>query len=107
MSDSKGAADAGGPVAVRILDREFLVACTPEEREGLLAAARYLDDKMRAMREAARSAGLDRIAILAALTISHELLAERARGAGDAARLAEKLQVLNAKLERAVGGSIQ
>jgi cell division protein ZapA len=106
MSD-EGAAGAGEPVAVRILDREFLVACTPQERQGLQAAARYLDEKMREVRGAARSAGLDRIAILAALTISHELLDERARAGSDSARLAEKLQAINAKLERAVGGSIQ
>ena len=92
---------SGEPVAVNILDREFLIACTPEERPGLLAAARYLDGKMRDMRNNARTAGLDRIAILAALNISHELLAERERGSAEAARLAEKLQLLNAKLERA------
>ncbi len=92
---------SGEPVAVNILDREFLIACTAEERPGLLAAARYLDGKMRDMRNGARAAGLDRIAILAALNISHELLAERERGSTEAARLAEKLQLLNAKLERA------
>ena len=92
---------SGEPVAVNILDREFLIACTAEERPGLLAAARYLDGKMRDMRNNARAAGLDRIAILAALNISHELLAERERGSVEAARLAEKLQLLNAKLERA------
>jgi cell division protein ZapA len=92
---------SGEPVAVNILDREFLIACTADERPGLLAAARYLDGKMRDMRNNARAAGLDRIAILAALNISHELLAERERGSLEAARLAEKLQLLNTKLERA------
>lgn len=100
MSDSE-------PVAVNILDREFLVACTPQERDGLLAAARYLDGKMREMRNSARSAALDRIAILAALNISHELLGERQRESNDSAQLAEKLQAINAKLERALPGSLQ
>lgn len=95
------------PVAVNILDREFLVACAPHERDGLLAAARYLDDKMREMRNSARTAALDRIAILAALNISHELLGERQRESADSAQLAEKLQALNAKLERAFPGSLQ
>jgi cell division protein ZapA len=94
MSDS-------APVAVNILDREFLIACTAEERPGLLAAARYLDGKMREMRTGARGAGLDRIAILAALNISHELLNEKQRETADSAQLAEKLQVLHTKLERA------
>jgi cell division protein ZapA len=89
------------PIAVNILDREFLIACMPEERASLLVAARYLDDKMREMRANARSASFDRIAVLAALNISHELLAERERGSTEAVHLAEKLRMLNAKLERA------
>jgi cell division protein ZapA len=95
------------PVSVSILDRDFLIACTAEERPALLEAARYLDAKMREMRSAARSAGLDRIAILAALNISHELLNERQRESTDSACLAEKLQALNTKLERAFAGSLQ
>lgn len=95
------------PVSVSILDRDFLIACTPEERDGLLAAARYLDGKMREMRNSARTATLDRIAILAALNISHELLGARQRESAESAQLAEKLQALHAKLERALPGSIQ
>jgi cell division protein ZapA len=88
------------PVAINILDREVLIACTAEERPSLLEAARYLDAKMRDMRANSRSATLDRIAILAALNISHELLNERRRESTDSTQLAEKLQALNAKLER-------
>ncbi len=98
---------ASEPVSVSILDREFLVACRPEERAGLLEAARYLDTKMREMRNNARTAPLDRIAILAALNISHELLDERQRGSAESQRLAENLQALNAKLERAFATSLQ
>lgn len=98
---------AAEPVSIRILDRDFLIACTAEERPGLLDAARYLDGKMREMRDKARSASVDRIAVLAALNISHELLAERRREASDAAQLAEKLQALNAKLEHASAASLQ
>ena len=89
------------PVAINILDREVLIACTAEERPNLLEAARYLDGKMRDMRMNSRNATLDRIAILAALNISHELLNERRRESTDSTQLAEKLQALNAKLERA------
>ena len=82
------------PVSISILDREFLIACTAEERPGLIAAARYLDGKMREMRGKARIASLDRIAVLAALNIAHELLAERQRGSSEASQWAEKLQAL-------------
>lgn len=92
---------AGEPVAVNILDREFLIACTAEERPGLLDAARHLDAKMRELRGNARAGGMDRIAILAALQISHEMLNARQRETAESAQLAEKLQALNAKLERA------
>ena len=50
------------PVSVSILDREYQVACPPDERPGLIAAAAYLDGKMREVRNAARSATADRIA---------------------------------------------
>ncbi|MFO1507029.1 MAG: cell division protein ZapA [Lysobacterales bacterium] len=95
---------AGEPVAVRILDREYLVACTPEERAGLVAAASFLDAKMRELRAGARSATVDRIAVLAALTISHELLELRQRDSTDSEWLARHLQALDTKLERGVPG---
>lgn len=99
--------NAGEPVSVSILDREYLIACTPEERAGLISAASHLDAKMREIRAGARSASLDRIAVLAALTIADELLRARQREAGENEKLAHHLQALNAKLERAFAGSIQ
>lgn len=98
---------AGEPVSVHILDREYLIACTPEERPGLIAAASYLDAKMREIRSAARAATLDRIAVLAALNCAHELLGMKERASSEAASLAHHLQALNAKLERAFAGSLQ
>ncbi len=95
------------PVKVVILDREFHVGCTPEERPGLLAAARHLDERMREMRANARTAGIDHIAILAALNFCHELLELRRQGSGVEQSLAEKLQALNLKLERAFAPSLQ
>jgi cell division protein ZapA len=95
------------PVSVSILDREYLIACTPDERPGLIAAAGYLDGKMREIRATVRSAALDRIAVLAALTIAHELLQAKQRESSAAAELAHHLQAINAKLERALPGSIQ
>lgn len=62
---------------VTILDREFRVACPDDERDGLLEAVAYLDKKMREIRDAGKVAVVERIAIMAALNISHELLATR------------------------------
>ena len=70
------------PVAVRILDREYLVGCTPEERDGLVSAATLLDSRMRELRSSNRMAGIDRIAVLAALNLAHELMQTRG-GSGE------------------------
>lgn len=61
------------PVSIRLLDREYTVGCTPEERDSLAAAARLLDGKMREVRGSNRMAALDRVAVLAALNLAHEL----------------------------------
>jgi cell division protein ZapA len=60
-------------LVVHLLDKEFRVACPPEEKENLIRAARFLDDKMREIR-AANVLGLERIAVMAALNLAHELL---------------------------------
>lgn len=70
-----------GPVTVRILDREFLIACAPEERPALQSSARYLDERMREVRDAGRIVGLDRISVMAGLNIANELLQQQARNA--------------------------
>ena len=94
--------DAAAPVTVNILDREFLIGCTPDERAGLLAAASYLDGKMRELRGASRMQSVDRIAILAALNMAHELLQTKQRSEADAATMAQHLQALRTKLDAAL-----
>ena len=87
------------PVGVRLLDREYLVACAPEEREALQASAQLLDARMREIRNGNRMAGVDRIAVLAALNLAHELL-QLKNGAGDRDReLARTLGDLNRRLD--------
>lgn len=61
-------------VDVEIMGREFTVSCTDDERQGLLDAVGYLDSKMREIRDGGKVVGLERIAIMAALNLSHELL---------------------------------
>lgn len=59
---------------VTIMGREFRVACPEEERESLLKAVTYLDAKMREIRDSGKIIGLERIAIMAALNIAHDLI---------------------------------
>jgi len=65
------------PVSVRILDKEFLVSCAPDEQEGLHESARMLDQRMREIRKTGRVIGTDRIAVMAALNIAYELIGIR------------------------------
>lgn len=67
-------------VDVNIMGREFKVACSEEEREGLITAVNYLDKKMREIRDTGKVIGVERIAIMAALNLSHELLTARNGG---------------------------
>ena len=73
MSEVKG-------LDVSIMGREFRVACPEGEQEELLAAVAYLDRKMREIRDSGKVIGVERIAIMAALNIAHELLTMRAGG---------------------------
>ena len=61
-------------VTVQILDKEYSIICPPEERSNLISAARYLDGKMREIRSSGKVIGADRIAVMAALNITHDLL---------------------------------
>lgn len=59
---------------VQILDKEYCIACPSEERSNLERAARYLDGKMREIRSSGKVIGADRVAVMAALNITHDLL---------------------------------
>jgi cell division protein ZapA len=95
------------PVAVSILDREYLIACKPEERKSLVAAAAYLDGKLRELRDSHRGGGLERIAILAGLNIAHELLDQQRQQASSSENLAQHLQAIKTKLEAGLPASLQ
>jgi len=94
-------------VSVTILEREFLIGCTPEEKPGLIAAASYLDAKMREIRNATRAQGVDRIAVLAALNITHEFLLLKQRSDNDSGTLAQQLQLLRTKLDGALATHVK
>jgi cell division protein ZapA len=63
-------------MTVHILDKEYLVACPEDEKHDLMRSADYLDRKMREIRDAGKIIGSDRIAVMAALNIAHELLTQ-------------------------------
>lgn len=89
-------------VSVRILEKEYQVACLPEERSELLDSAEHLNGKMREIRDAGNIVGLDRIAVMAALNLAHELL--KVRGRGDAADtdVSQRIRQLRERVEGAL-----
>jgi cell division protein ZapA len=88
-------------VEVKILDKEYLVACPAEEQEALIRAARHLDSKMREIRNSGKVFGTERIAVMAALNMTHELL-ERDTMSDATSTL---LKAMDSKLENALGES--
>lgn len=94
-------------VSVKLLDREFLVGCRPDEREGLLASVEHLNRKMREIRHVSRSPGYDRIAVLAALDITHELLMLQRSQQALSSNAGEQIALLRRKLEDALDAPVE
>lgn len=88
-------------VFVKILDKEYQVACPREERQALQQSAQLLDERMKAIKNTGAVIGLERIAVMAALNLSHELLQAKIPGSASTNNQ-EDLQRLNTKLERAL-----
>jgi len=90
-------------VTVAILDKEYQVACPPEQELALTAAAKYLDQQMRDIRATGKVIGLERVAIMAALNLSYDLL--KLRG-GDAPQQLDghedRLKGLTSQLDEAL-----
>jgi cell division protein ZapA len=86
-------------VSVRILEKEYQVACLPEERSELLDSAEFLNAKMREIRDGGNIVGLDRIAVMAALNLSHELLKLRNRGDATQSDVGRKVRQMRERVE--------
>jgi cell division protein ZapA len=88
-------------VSVRILEKEYQVACLPEERSELLDSAEFLNGKMRDIRDAGNIVGLDRIAVMAALNLAHELL-KRNRSDAIESEVSERVRLMRERVESAL-----
>lgn len=89
---------------VNIMGREFRVSCTEEERRDLLKAVDYLNAKMREIRDTGRIIGVERIAIMAALNITHEYLSTRTDGGFDVGEFKRRMLSMQATIDRAING---
>ncbi len=90
-------------VFVKILDKDYQVACPREERAALQESAELLDERMRAIKRSGSIIGLERIAVMAALNLSHELLQAKRPPAQPQLDLDQnELQRLNDKIDRSL-----
>jgi cell division protein ZapA len=89
-------------VSVRILEKEYQVACPFDERSALLDAAEMLNGKMREIRDGGNVVGLDRIAVMAALNLANELLQSRNRDSSSDSGLTGKIRQLRERVESAL-----
>ncbi len=88
---------------VTIMGRTYKVACSEEERNALLSAVAYLDRKMSEIKSAGRVASAERIAVMAALNITHELLSSRNNASGfDIEGLRRRMAAMEATLDQAL-----
>lgn len=89
-------------IEVTIMDRQYRVACPDDERENLMASVAYLDQKMREIKESGKIAGADRIAVMAALNITHELLAAKTGAGFDIAEYKRRMISMNSLVDEAM-----
>jgi len=89
-------------VDITILGREYRVACADDERESLLTAAAFLDRRMREIRDTAKITGNEKIAVMAALNIAHELLTTKLPGGFDIADFKRRMQSMQTTLDTAM-----
>ena len=89
-------------VSVRLLDREYQVACPADERSDLLDSAEYLDAKMREVRDSGKVVGLDRIAVISALNLANELIKLRRHGTALDGDVGARLRTLRERVEAAL-----
>jgi cell division protein ZapA len=90
------------PVTIRILDKEYQIACSEEERHSLLDSARYLNERMKEIRNTGKVIGSERIAVIAALNITHDLLQSRLQSTDSVAVDGSRLKNLQEKVETAL-----
>jgi cell division protein ZapA len=94
-------------VSVRILDKEYQVACPASERTNLLDSAEILNAKMREIRDGGRVVGLDRIAVMAALNMANELLHANARDQDLEGGISNRLKIISDRVDHVLSHTQQ
>ena len=94
--------DSGKPITVKILDKEYLISCSEEERGPLHSAVTSLNVKMLDMKNSGRVIGSERIAVMTALNLAHELLAYKQENDDYTSSVDTTVQRLQSKIDEAL-----
>jgi cell division protein ZapA len=86
---------------IHILGKEYQVNCPPEEREALERSAELLNEKMEEIRNGSQIIGLERIAVMAALNLAHDLI-QTEQSAEQNSLASDVLQTMNSKIDSAL-----
>jgi cell division protein ZapA len=89
-------------VSVRIMEKEYVVACPYDDRSALLDAAEFLNARMREIRDSGKVVGLDRIAVIAALNLAHEFLKGKERESKLDSGVGHRVRGLRERVESAL-----
>jgi cell division protein ZapA len=89
-------------IEVTLLGRTYRVACEDKERESLMQAVAYLDGKMNDIRKAGKVIGAERIAVMAALNVAHELLSVRLGGGFDIGQAKRRIAAIESRIDAAI-----
>ena len=95
-------ADPAKTVEINLLGRTYRVACEDGERDALMQAVSYLDAKMNEIRRGGKVMGAERIAVMAALNVAHELLSVKLGGGFDMGRAKRRLSDIESQLDAAI-----
>ena len=90
-------------VSVRIMEKEYVVACPYEERSALLDAAEFLNTRMREIRDSGKVVGLDRIAVMTALNLAHEFLRVKDQESRIDSGVGGRVRALRERVESVLG----
>jgi cell division protein ZapA len=90
------------PVTLRILDREYVVACPEDEKETLIASAKYLNQKVQEVREGGKVVSTERMVVVSALNIIHEYLQYKQQQEEQTQLLNSQVAGLQEKIELAL-----
>ena len=94
-------------ISVRLLEKEYRIACPEGEEDKLLSTARYLDRRMKEIRTSGKVIGTERIAVMAALNLAHELLSSQQGQSEQADAAARRVRSLRERVETALNESAQ